>query len=205
MLQRNNVMSGPDAAVNRVCRALAKGRISVDSITARDLAKFVGKTTSLLYHHWGSLDGFLYAVSQQGFEELGQRFEAVMKSGGGLPELAEEFVGFGLESPALYALMFERRYDWPALKKSGAFERVGSATAMWQALVGYLKSAGSEDPDMDARLFYAGLHGMVSLAVSGRANFGALTKTDREIAILAARRLALRLTQPRIAEELSSS
>jgi AcrR family transcriptional regulator len=193
--------------VNRVCRALAKGRISVDSITARDLAKFVGKTTSLLYHHWGSLDGFLYAVSQQGFQELGQRFDAVMKAGGGLPELAEEFVSFGLESPALYALMFERHYDWPALKKSGAFERGGSTAGMWQALVGYLASAGSADPDMDARLFYAGLHGMVSLAVSGRANFGALTKTDREIAILAARRLASRLTQPqpRPAQELSSS
>lgn len=205
MLERNNVMSGPDAAVNRVCRALAKGRLSVDSITARDLAKFVGKTTSLLYHHWGSLDGFLYAVSQQGFEELGQRFEAVMKAGGRLPELAEEFVSFGLESPALYALMFERHYDWPALKKSGAFERVGATAGMWDTLVQYLAGAGSEDPDMDARLFYAGLHGMVSLAVSGRANFGALTKTDREIAILAARRLALRLTRPTTAEELTSS
>jgi AcrR family transcriptional regulator len=177
----------------------------VDSITARDLAKFVGKTTSLLYHHWGSLDGFLYAVSQQGFEELAQRLQAVTNAGGGLPELAEEFVSFGLESPGLYTLMFERHYDWAALKKSGAFERVGSATGLWQGLVEYLKSAGSDDPDMDARLFYSGLHGMVSLAVSGRANFSALTKTDREIAILSARRLALRLSRPSSRQEPTSS
>lgn len=198
-------MSDPDAAVNRVCRALAKGRIRVDSITARDLAKFVGKTTSLLYHHWGSLDGFLYAVSQQGFHELWQRIDAVMKAGGGLPELAEEFVKFGLESPALYALMFERHYDWAALRKSGAFERSGTANEMWSVLVQYLSATGSDDPDMDARLFYSGLHGMVSLAVSGRANFGALGKTDREIALSAARCLALRLGQTRSEKELRSS
>lgn len=205
MLQRNNVMSGPDAAVNRVCRALARGRLSLDSLTARDLAKFVGKTTSLLYHHWGSLDGFLYAVAQQGFQELALRFDTVMKAGGALPELAEEFVSFGLESPALYALMFERRYDWPALKKSGAFDKAGTASDMWQVLTRYLANAGSEDPDLDARLFYSGLHGMVSLAVSGRANFGALSKTDREIALLTARRLAARLSQPMKTQEPLSS
>jgi AcrR family transcriptional regulator len=189
-------MSAPDLAVSRVCRALARGRLSLDALTARDLSKFVGKTTSLLYHHWGSLDGFLYAVSQAGFEELGQRFRKVIDDGGDLPNLAEAFVTFGLESPALYALMFERHYDWAALKKSGAFASPGTAHELWQSLVAALKSAGSDDPDMDARLLYSGLHGLVSLAVSGRANFGALAKTDREIALLAARRLALRLSAP---------
>jgi AcrR family transcriptional regulator len=196
MLARNNVMSAPDLAVSRVCRALAKGRLSLDALTARDLSKFVGKTTSLLYHHWGSLDGFLYAVSQAGFEELGQRLRGVMDDGGDLPRLAEAFVTFGLESPALYALMFEHHYDWAQLKKSGAFDRPGAAQELWQSLVGALASSGSDDPDMDARLFYSGLHGLVSLAVSGRANFGALSKSDREIALLAARRLARTLSSP---------
>ncbi|MBK7580019.1 MAG: WHG domain-containing protein [Myxococcales bacterium] len=190
-------MSEAEVAVSRVCRALARGRLSPDALTARDLSKFVGKTTSLLYHHWGSLDGFLYAVSQAGFVDLVERLGTVLTTGGDLPQLSEAFVGFGLDSPALYALMFERRYDWTALRKRGAFNNPSPAAAMWQTLVTKLDEAGSDDPDADARLLYAGLHGLVSLAASGRANFGVLAKTDREVALASARRLATRLLQPR--------
>jgi hypothetical protein len=52
-----------------------------------------------------------------------------------------------------------------------------------------LRAAGSDQPDVDARVLYAGLHGLASLAISGRANVDDLARTDRESAGLAARRL----------------
>jgi AcrR family transcriptional regulator len=184
---------GGDEITDRVCRALARGRLKLDQLTARGLGTFLGKTTSVVYHHHGSLDGFLFAVSQSGFAELGARLREVTGDGGGLEQLAEAFVRFGLESPALYNVMFERRYDWAALRRAGVFDKTPPGMALWTELVAFLRSAGSSDPDGDARLIMAGLHGTVSLAASGRANVGALTKSDREIALASARSLVRRL------------
>lgn len=55
--------------------------------------------------------------------------------------------------------------------------------SMWRSI------AADIGPD-HARLFYAGLHGLVSLAKSGRANIGNAEKSDREVALAAARTLA---------------
>lgn len=197
MLGRNAVMSDrAEDAVAKVCRALARGRLRAEGLTARELGAFVGKTTSVLYHHWGSLDGFLHAVGQAGFVELGGRLEKVLADGGDLPDVAEAFVRFGLECPALYYVMFERRYDWKALRKRGAFEEALPGAQLWQRLTERVAATGADDPDLDARLFFAGLHGLVSLASSGRANVGTLARTDRDVALAAARRLAVRLSRP---------
>jgi AcrR family transcriptional regulator len=186
-------MHGPNDSVNRVCRALSRGRLKLDQLTARELSSFLGKTTSVVYHHFGSLDGFLFAVSQSGYAELDERLRNVLAQGGRLEGLAEAFVAFGLDRPALYSLMFERRYDWAALRRAGAFDRRPVGLELFSGLVAFLAGAGARDADGDARLLIAGLHGTVSLATSGRANVGALGKTDREVALASARSLARRL------------
>jgi len=186
-------MDAADAAVGRVFSALQKGRLKSDRLTARDLGAFVGKTTSVLYHHWGSLDGFLYAVSERGFEELGKRLITAFEQSGDFGAVAEAFVAFGLDSPDLYGLMFERRYDWTALRKSGALPADPPGMLLWHSFVSELARSGSPNPEVDARLIYAGLHGLVSLAASGRANVGVLSKTDRDVALSHARELVRRI------------
>jgi AcrR family transcriptional regulator len=176
-----------------VCAALARGKLGTADLTARQLGTFLGKTTSVLYHHWGSLDGFLFAVSQVGFRRLGERLMGGLERGEGLAGIAAEFVAFGLDHPALYDLMLERRYDWQALRAGGAFTREVPGVELWTAMTAYLAGAGSRDPDGDARILYAGLHGLVSLALSGRANVGMLTQSDRELAIASAKKLVARL------------
>jgi AcrR family transcriptional regulator len=182
-----------DETVGKVCRALSRGRLKLDQLTARGLGGFLGKTTSVVYHHFGSLDGFLFAVGQGGFAELANRLRGVLAEGGRLEELAEAFVGFGLDTPALYTLMFERRYDWAALRKRGALDAQGPGLATWSELVAFLAGAGSPDPEGDARLLMAGLHGLVALAATGRANVGAMSRSDRDIAVASARSLARRI------------
>ncbi len=192
-LRHNNVMSAAEQLVRRTCDALADGEIAANQLTARQLGAFLGKTTSVLYHHWGSLDGFLFAVAQAGFSKFGSQLTAGLQQTGSLENVAEAFVCFGLDRRVLYHVMFERHFDWDALRAAGTFEKQIPGMSLWAALTTYLAGAGSSDPDGDARILYAAIHGLVSLANSGRANVGALGATDRNLAIRAARKLARRL------------
>lgn len=181
------------APAARVRDALAAGELGLEDLTARRLAAFVGKTTSVLYHHYGSLEGFLHAVAQEGFRDLESRLDAVLGATGALEDVAAAFVAYGLDRPALYFLMLERHYDWDAVRHIG--RRSGSlpGVALFERIVTELQRAGSSDAETDVRLLSAGLHGLVSLAASGRANVGALDTSDRDIALRSARELTRRV------------
>jgi AcrR family transcriptional regulator len=133
-------MDAPES-VEKVCQALSRGRLRLDQLTARGLGSFLGKTTSVVYHHFGSLDGFLFAVSQHGYLALRARMQRVLADGGKLDDMADAFVSFGLDSPALYALMFERRYDWAALRRSGMFDKKPLGLELWTELCAFSSAA----------------------------------------------------------------
>lgn len=185
--------------VERVKQALQSGELTAEELTARRLGELLGKTTSVLYHHWGSLDGFLHAVGQAGLRDLGARLAVALRSGG-LEGVAVAFVDFGLESPALYSLMFERRYDWSALSASGLLQ-ASAGLALWTHVVSSFRAAGSPAPERDARVLLAGLHGLVSLASTGRANLAATDRSDADVARDTARHLALLLMNRSCSQE----
>jgi AcrR family transcriptional regulator len=166
----------------QIFAALLAGELSAADLTARELGAFLGKTTGHVYHRWGSLDGLLFAVSQAGFAHLGRELGRVYERTNGLAEVAAAFVEFGLAHPDLYTLMFEHRFDWDALRARGMLTGDTPGLGLWRMLAEQL---GAEE----ARLLFAGLHGLVSLAASGRANIGLTSKSDREVARASARRL----------------
>lgn len=175
-------------AVDRIRHAIENGTLSSPDLTARRICAELGKTTSVLYHHWGSLDVFLYDVAQSGFLDLASRLVTVSSLGEG----AEAYLRFAVERPVLYELMFHRRWDWAAIREVRE-PRSSTGFRLWQGGVERLRSLGSTDPETDARVLYAGLHGLASLAISGRANVGEIERTDLDSAIHAARRLVHRL------------
>ena len=183
-----------DEAIERIYRALIAGELVDEDLSARRLTTFLGKTTDVVYHRFGSVDRLLFEVSQLGYAALRERLEAVFARSKDLADLAQAFVEFGLEHPGLYPLMFERRYEWAALRAAGVFERPTPSGELLAAMTCLLEEAGAKDPIAEGRLLFAGLHGLVSLAASGRANAGALDTPDREVAIAAARDLARRIT-----------
>jgi AcrR family transcriptional regulator len=186
-----------DVLAHEIYDALMAGELDAGDLTARRLCRFLGKTTGALYHHYGSLDGLLFEVSQRGYATLRQELERVFARQGDLGDVAEAFVDFGLDHPELYPLMFERRFDWAALRSRGAFERTVESANLLDAVACVLEEAGSTDVAMDGRLLFAGLHGLVSLAASGRANVRALDRSDRDVARDAARALAERILPPK--------
>lgn len=189
----NTVM---DDAVERIYQALIRHELDGADLSARRLASFLEKTTGAVYHRWGSVDGLLFAVSQRGFVDLATRLMASWSEAHSLADCAQIYVEFGLDHPGLYPLMFERRFDWAGLRAAGAFETSTPGSSLLASVVCLLGEAGSKKPIEDTRLLMAGLHGLVSFAASGRMNAGALTATDRDVAISAARDLAERLTPP---------
>lgn len=180
-------------SVDTIYRALIAGELDEEDLSARRIGKLLGKTTSVVYHHFGSIDGFLFAVSQRGYADLRLKLAAAFARASDLADVAEAYVEFALDHPELYPLMFERRFDWDALREAGAFEVTTASGDMLAALLCLLEAGGSRDPISDGRLLVAGLHGLVSFAASGRMNTGELTKPDRVVAIAAARDLAHRL------------
>jgi hypothetical protein len=179
-------------AATKLADALTAGTIGLQDLSARKVGRFLGKTTSVIYHHWGCVDVLLFEVAQVGFVRLGERQAAAMVAGG-LEQAAESFVRFGLEQPALYALMFERRYAWERLRKRGVLDSSTQGMSMWSGITALLEHQGSRDPTGDARVLYAALHGLVSLARSGRANIGDLSVSDSEMALRLARSVPRRL------------
>lgn len=182
-----------EALVDTVYSALVARELDDADLSARKLCRLLGKTTGALYHHFGSLDGLLFEVSQRAYASLKDRLESVYAERGDLADVAEAFVAFGLDHPELYPLMFERRFDWEALRARGVFDEKVESAKLIDAVACVLDKAGSTDVDMDGRLLFAGLHGLVSLAASGRANVRALDRTDRDVACAAARALARRI------------
>ena len=122
-----------------------------DGLADGRVCAFLGKTTGVLYHHYGSLDGFLFAVSQSGIAVLRARLQRAFDRHRSLGDVAEAFVEFGLEHPELYGLMFERKFDWKALRAQGAFRDRLPGGTLWEDAHALLEAAGSTDPATDAR------------------------------------------------------
>jgi hypothetical protein len=174
----------PEKLVEKVRDDLRHGRIKPEEISVRRVAEWLKKSTIVVYHYFGSLDGLLFAVGQSGMSLLGERL-----AGKKLLQVAEEFVRFGIEAPSLYYVMFEHHFDWAALRKAGVMTPDMPGRQL------FLQLSETLGGHRDARILIAGLHGLVSLALSGRANVGALEMTDEAAAIDAARELVRKLTR----------
>ncbi|NDZ96226.1 TetR/AcrR family transcriptional regulator [Streptomyces sp. SID6673] len=77
--------------------------------STRELYEAAGVAAPTLYHHFGDKDGLLQAVTDEAFAEYLERKRAVTRSGDLLVDFAagwDMHVGFGVENPALYALMY---------------------------------------------------------------------------------------------------
>ena len=78
----------------------------------RKVAAKVGITAMAIYRHYPDHAALLNAVANQGFIELAAEMQALELSGGGLDRLVtvtDAFVGYALNNPRLFDLMFLAR------------------------------------------------------------------------------------------------
>jgi AcrR family transcriptional regulator len=177
-----------DAAVVAVRTAILDHRLTEAKLSARGVAEHLGLTTSVFYHHYGSFELFLYAVSVSGLGWLADELAPMSRSRNPLLRIAEYYIELALVQPLLFDLMVQRTFPWAEIRARDLLD-TNEGLRAWNILVAAIRAEGSTDPIEDTRLFHATMHGLATLTRSGRMNIDDLARTDREVARRAARRL----------------
>jgi AcrR family transcriptional regulator len=140
-----------------------------DAVTIRRLADRIEYSQPVLYSHFPGKGGIIHAVAVEGFAELRVILHNARQAAGSpeaaLGELAEAYVGFALEHPALYDAMFTLSTELPFGRPEAPGE-LRAAFAEFMETV--MPLAGDRDPETLAEVAWSALHGIATLTRAGR-------------------------------------
>lgn len=169
-------------------------RGEVDRLSMRWLTTRAGVSPAAAYHHFKDRTALLWALAEQGFDELHSRLQQRLSANSGDPvvDLGLAYVGFARERLPLYRLMMKActdesfrayRADLEASRCLGLLRStIGSvlgdqsnsenvsaiSLAVWAALHGvsdlHLESAGKPEPTLALVLCRRLLHGLLPSA-----------------------------------------
>jgi AcrR family transcriptional regulator len=167
--------------ITKTARTLAE-REGWDAVTTRRLSTEIEYSQPVLYKHFASMEEIVEAVALEGFAELADALRAARLGEGpeeeSLDRVANAYVRFAAENPALYDAMFRRatqlRFgadDTPEPLAAGFVEvREAVSTA-----------ARGRDIDTLTEVLWAGLHGLTTLGRNERLRPG---RDDERIRLL---------------------
>lgn len=131
-----------------------------EAVTTRKLAEKVEYSQPVLYSHFKNMDAIAAAVALEGFGELA----GLLSEARGLQGLADAYLSFAAEHPALYQAMFVRQTeltfatgDIPASMRA-AFEAFRAGVAPYAKV----------DAETLTELFWSSLHGLATLQAGRR-------------------------------------
>jgi len=140
-----------------------------DAVTSRRLSTEIEYSQPVLYKHFNGMEQIADAVAIDGFDELAEAIRAARSGAGAasdaLTRTAQAYLDFARDNPAVYDAMFTRAtivhfaaQDTPA-QLVAAFAELRHAVGM---------VADEHDVDTLTELFWAALHGLVTLTRTGR-------------------------------------
>jgi AcrR family transcriptional regulator len=138
-----------------------------DAVTTRRLSTEIEYSQPVLYKHFTGMEQIADAVALDGFTELA---EAMRRAADGAPKdvltrIADAYLEFAQANPAVYEAMFSRSSEL----RFAADDTPPELTAAFAVLRdGVSRSASGQDPDTLTELFWAALHGVVTLGRTGR-------------------------------------
>jgi AcrR family transcriptional regulator len=152
----------------RTARKLAEAE-GWDAVTTRRLSTEIEYSQPVLYKHFSGMEQIADAVAIDGFGELADVLRAARSGAGAASDaltlIAQAYLDFACDNPAVYDAMFTRAttlrfaaQDTPA--------PLAAAFAELRQAVGVV--ADERDADTLAELFWAALHGLVTLSRAGR-------------------------------------
>jgi AcrR family transcriptional regulator len=140
-----------------------------DAVTTRRLSAEIEYSQPVLYKHFAGMDGIVASVAVQGFAELGATLGAARAGAtdgrDALTRVAQAFIDFARDNPALFDAMFTRTTTLPFAAEDTPAE-LNAAFAELRAAVAAV--AGTRDPDTLTEVVWATLHGLVTLGRSDR-------------------------------------
>lgn len=150
-------------------------RRGADKVSLRALASTLGVSPSAAYQHFGDKDALLGEVGQRGFAMLSTRMRAGMAQVAGdddeaavsrMQAVGTAYVGFALEEPHLFRLMFG-----PLCRKSKTGDAGDSAYGILEEQLGQLGARGLLRVPGDEALqllIWSVVHGFSSLLIEGQ-------------------------------------
>lgn len=140
-----------------------------DAVTTRKLAERIEYSQPVLYSHFTGRDAIVGAVALEGFTELAQRVrERVAAASDGrsaAAAVAEAYLRFATDRPALYEAMFHLATDYPFADPASPRPLHEGFAALRDGLEA---ATGPDDLGLRTELFWSALHGLVTLTRSGR-------------------------------------
>ncbi|MEU4394979.1 TetR/AcrR family transcriptional regulator [Kribbella sp. NPDC023855] len=134
-----------------------------EAVTTRKLADKVEYSQPVLYSHFKNMDAIASAVALQGFDELTVALTKGVERAG-LRGLADAYLEFAREHPALYQAMFVRQSELTfAVGEIPASLRAGFAV-----FLAAVEPHADGDPETLAELFWSSLHGLATLQAGSR-------------------------------------
>jgi AcrR family transcriptional regulator len=141
----------------------------VQALSLRELARDVGVSHGAPRRHFADRGALLDALAESGFERLADELAATVREAGTsfdarLQALAHAYVAFATRDAALLELMFAVKHREGAAATRAAADRAFAIplTVIFDAQQGLEVVAG--DPQAVARLAFATLHGLATMA-----------------------------------------
>jgi AcrR family transcriptional regulator len=140
-----------------------------DAVTTRRLSTEVEYSQPVLYKHFAGMEQLGDAVAIDGFGELADVIRAARNdtdtAGENLSRVAHAYVDFARDNPAVYDAMFARATNL----RFAAEDTPPQLTAAFAELRHAVGLVGDEqDVDALTEVFWAALHGLVTLTRTGR-------------------------------------
>jgi AcrR family transcriptional regulator len=140
-----------------------------DAVTTRRLSTEIEYSQPVLYKHFAGMERIAEAVAIDGFDELAQALRAARAdaagAGAALTRIAHAYLGFAREHPAVYDAMFTRTTTLRFAADDTPPALAAAFAELRQAVAGVV---GETDADTLTEVFWAALHGLLTLTRTGR-------------------------------------
>ena len=136
------------------------------ALSLRDLARRAGVSHAAPAHHFGDRAGLLTAVAVQGFGLLADALGEAQRQTGDFLEVGVAYVGFAVEHPAHFAVMFRPelyRPDDPELLAAKA----RTSESLYRGANPFAAPEPGPDPQEAALAAWSLVHGFATLWLSG--------------------------------------
>lgn len=142
-----------------------------DRFSMRHLAETIGYSAATLYLYFRDKDDLLFTVVDEGYKRFARQLANAASSEDPwqrLNALSEAYISFGLQNPVYYQLMFLWRTDYLTEVREGEQQPRIAAFSVLEEAVQYAMDQGAMRPGdvkNTSDVFWAGMHGVVALAV----------------------------------------
>jgi AcrR family transcriptional regulator len=141
-----------------------------DAVTTRRLSTEIEYSQPVLYKHFAGMEQIADAVALDGYAEIAEAIRLAYADADAAPDvvlarIAQAYLDFACDNPAVYEAMFTRA---TALRFAAEDTppQLSAAFAALHEAVG--RAAHGQDVDTLTEVFWAALHGLVTLGATGR-------------------------------------